>query len=123
MSNNTVELLGYPAKEPQYIEKGKKPFLAFGFATQESYRDDNNEWQQTKPIFHDIIAFKEDFIEKNKELTTKDRLKITGSLNYEFIKAQTKEGKEASFKKATVIAKKIESAPFTPKEEPRLDNN
>ncbi len=118
MSNNTVELLGFPTKTPQYIENSKTPFLAFGLATQESYKDDNDEWQQTKPIFHDIIVFKENLIEPNKELTTKDRLKITGSLNYEFIKAQTQEGKEATFKKATVIAKKIEPAPFTQKEEP-----
>lgn len=118
MSNNTIELTGYPTREAQYIDKTKTPFLAFGFATQESYKDQNEQWQQTKPAFHDIILFKEDLIERNKDLTTKDRLKITGCLNYEFIKAQTQDGKEATFKKATVIAKKIESAAFIQKDEP-----
>lgn len=118
MSNNTVELTGYPSKAPIHIQSTENPFLAIGIATQESYKDLNDEWQQHKAIFHDVLVFKEDLIEQYKELTTKDRLKITGYLNYEFIKAQTLEGKETTFKKASIIAKTIESAAFTPKDEP-----
>jgi single-stranded DNA-binding protein len=118
MSNNTVELIGYPSKTPIHIESGENPFLAIGIATQESYKDQNDEWQQRKAIFHDVLVFKEDMIEQYKELTTKDRLKITGYLNYEFIKARTLDDKETTFKKASVIAKKIEAVPIIPKNEP-----
>lgn len=118
MSNNTVELIGYPSKTPIHIENGETPFLAFGLATQESYKDQNDEWQQRKAIFHDVLVFKADLIDQYKELTTKDRLKITGYLNYEFIKAKTLDDKEYTFKKASVIAKQIETAAFKPKEEP-----
>ena len=118
MSNNTVELIGYPSKTPIHIESGENPFLAIGIATQESYKDQNDEWQQRKAIFHDVLVFKEDMNEQYKELTTKDRLKITGYLNYEFIKARTLDDKETTFKKASVIAKKIEAVPIIPKNEP-----
>lgn len=121
MSNNTVELIGYPSKTPIHINNTENPFLAFGLATQESYKDQNDQWQLRKAIFHDILVFKADLRDQYKDLTTKDRLKITGYLNYEFIKAKTLENKEYTFKKASIIAKTIEPAPFTPKESPTAE--
>lgn len=117
MSNNTVELIGYPTKQPKYIDKTDTPFLAFGFATQESYKDENDQWQQHKPVFHDVLTFKSNLIEQNKELTTKDRLKITGQLSYEFIKAKTLDGKDITLKRASIIAHSIEAAPLPQKQE------
>ena len=117
MSNNNVELTGYPTKQPKYIDKTDTPFIAFGFATQESYKDQNDQWQQQKPAFHDVLTFKSDLIEQNKELTTKDRLKIKGQLSYEFIKAKTLDGKDITLKRASIIAHSIEAAPFPQKQE------
>lgn len=117
MGNNTVELTGYPTKQPKYIDKTDTPFLVFGFATQESYKDKDEQWQQHKPEFHDVLTFKSDLIEQNKELTTKDRLKITGQLSYEFIKAKTLDGKDITLKKASIIAYGIEPATFSQKQE------
>ncbi len=56
MRNNTVELIGYPTREPIHIDSTENPFLAFGFATQESYKDQNDQWKQRKPIFHDYFT-------------------------------------------------------------------
>ena len=113
--NNTAILIGYPSKAPVTHQKDDKLFVAFGLATQESYLDGQGAWQKRKPVFHEILVSSSDLIEKAQALTTKDRVKITGQLFYQFVEAKNTKGKDIKIKKATVAAGKIDPAPLPSK--------
>ena len=114
--NNTAILIGYPSKAPVTHQKDDKLFVAFGLATQESYLDGQGAWQKRKPVFHDILVSGADLIETAQALSTKDRIKVTGQLFYQYVEAKNAKGGDIKIKKATKAAGKIEPAPLPSKE-------
>lgn len=114
--NNTAIVTGYPTREAKIINKAGKLYAAFGLATQDSYLDKDQTWRKYKPEFHEVLISNQKLIETSKSLTTKDRIRITGSINYKTVKTSSDTGKERSFKQATIFARKLEPAPLPDKQ-------
>jgi single-strand DNA-binding protein len=113
--NNTITLIGNTGSEVRIIEsEGKKPFAAVSIATTDSYKDQDDKWQDKETLWHNIIAFSPSVIEQLKAFKKGTRLQITGSLSYRDFKVLD-EGKEITKKEAQIIAYKVEQAPLVKK--------
>ncbi len=110
--HNHVILTGHLGAKPKNITKGEDLFTTFSMATQESYKDDQGEWQNTKTIWHQVLIFNEDTIKSTENLDKGSLVKVFGALHYKPFEVTSDDGK--SYKKwaASVIAHKIEVAPF-----------
>ncbi|MEM8527989.1 MAG: single-stranded DNA-binding protein [Bacteroidota bacterium] len=115
--NNTVELIGnMNTKGVRIIEsEDKKTFAAFSLATNDSYKDKDGNWQDKKEIWHDIVAFSPALIQILKGFNEKARIKVTASLSYRTFEVQDADGQIIKKKEASIIARKIEQAPITKK--------
>ena len=72
---NNVTLIGRVGKEPEQKQFGEKTLTKFSFATSESSKDKNGEWQE-KTQWHQISYWNNSKIEKG------DMLYITGKIEY-----------------------------------------
>ncbi len=104
--NNKVELTGNIGKQGvRIIDSTSKSFASFSMATTESYKDSNTgKWMAKNTIWHKLVVFNPNIIEAIKGLTSKDRIKVTSSLDYLPIEG-SKYKKEAS-----LVVTKIEDA-------------
>lgn len=110
--HNQVILTGHLGAKPKNITKGEDLFTSFSMATQESYKDAQGEWQNTKTIWHQVLVFNEDTIKSADALDKGSLVKVFGALHYKSFDVVSDDGK--TFKKwaASVIAHKIELGPF-----------
>ncbi|MFY0654969.1 MAG: single-stranded DNA-binding protein [Cyclobacteriaceae bacterium] len=111
--NNEVTLIGNIGAEPKVIDKNDKLFVVFSLATQDSYKDDNDEWQKKDPIWHNnLLAFNTSAINKAKELSKGERIRITGSLSYRPFETTIDGDKTVNKNEASIIVASIEKAPL-----------
>jgi len=119
--NNTVTLTGNMGSEAKIIETEDKTFFAaFSLATQDSYKDQNDQWQDKELLWHNILVFNPRVVEMVKNLKTGTRLTLTGSLSYRPFKTQvidskTGEAKEVTKLEASIVAGKLELSPLVKK--------
>ena len=117
--NNTAILTGNLGAEAQVIETGSTTFAAIRLATTDSYKDEEKgEWVELETIWHNVIAFNPKVIQVLKSLKKGSRVEVTGSLSYRPYKVRVDE-KEITKQEASIIARKVELAPLTKKQEPR----
>src|SRR5258708_6884901 len=81
--NNLVKLTGNLGADPQFIETEQHKFAVISVATTESYKTkDSDEWKDMEPVWHNVITFKPDLIEKMKSLKKGVRILVEGSISY-----------------------------------------
>ena len=113
--NNTVQLIGNTGAEVRIVETENSIFAAFSIATTDSYKDQDDNWQDKETVWHDIIAFNPKLIEMLKSLKKGTRLEIIGTLSYRPFEVQNGEGNTITKKEASIVAGKIEMAPLAKK--------
>ena len=113
--NNTVELIGNIGSKVKIVETEASTFAAFSIATTDSYQDkETEEWKEKETIWHDIVCFSPNVIERLKAFDTGARLKVTGSLSYRPYPVRL-DGKEFNKREASIIARSVEQAPLVKK--------
>lgn len=118
MSNNKVILTGNLGAAPKLIEKGDKLFVAFSMATQDGYRNKDNEWTSQPSVWHQVLAFNNTLVEMAQSLTKGQRVEITGTLSYRNFKALLDNDETVTKQEAAIIARKIELKPLTTDAQP-----
>jgi len=114
--NNTVTIIGNMCSEARIIEaEDKTTFAAFSLATTDSYKDQNDEWQNKETQWHNILVFNLRMIELVKSLKKGTRLEITGSLSYRPFEVVSGDGEVFTKKEVSIIASKVEMAPLAKK--------
>lgn len=117
--NNSVTLIGNMGEEAQIIETENTTFASLSLATADSYKDENEEWQQAATIWHNVLTFNPKLIQSLKSLKKGTRIEIEGALSYRPYEAQivTKDGEVKTITKqeASIIVRKIELAPLAKK--------
>lgn len=114
--NNTTIITGNTGAEAKEIltDKGKI-FAALTLYTADSYKDEQEKWQQLGSVRHNIIAFAPHIIANLKSYKKGARLKITGAISYRPFDVVAENGEVITKYEATIIAKKVESAALTKK--------
>lgn len=112
--NNTVTLIGNMGSDADIIETENTTFAAVSIATTDSYKGENEEWQELATIWHNVLTFNPKLIEVLKSLKKGSRLEITGSLSYRPYKVMM-DNKEITKYEASIIARKVELAPLSKK--------
>jgi single-stranded DNA-binding protein len=116
--NSTVELIGNMSKSGvRLIKTEESKFAAFSLATTDSYKDrESGEWINKETVWHDLIVFNPKVIESLKELDSKSRIKVTGTLNYRplTVEIDFEENGKASTKvitkkEASIVVRKVET--------------
>lgn len=114
--NNHVQLTGNTGSEARIIELAEKSTMAaFSLATQDSYKDKEDKWVNKESVWHNVLCFKREEIEKLKNLKTGTRIKVIGSLSYKEMDAIVRDGQKVTIKEAAIVASTIELAPLAPK--------
>jgi hypothetical protein len=116
--NNKVILTGNLGQAARIIDKEEQVFAAFSIATQERYRErKSGEWKNKAPVWHDVLVFKKSLVEQVRAYPKGARIKVTGSLSYQFQAASGNGDSEQGYqvKAARVVADKIEAAPLEKK--------
>jgi len=109
--NNIVKLTGNLGADPQFFEKEEKKFAVLSIATTERYRNkDSDEWKDREPVWHNVITFKPDVIEKMKSLKKGVRVLVEGSISYRPFETTDENGKTITKRDASIIANNIELA-------------
>lgn len=111
--NNQVILTGRLGKDPSTHE-GKKDnhlFMAFSMATQDSYKDKDEEWHQKEAIWHNVLIFNPKLFEVVKSLKKGHRVEVTGSISYQQFSARIK-GKTVKKKDASIVGHAVEHKPL-----------
>lgn len=112
--NNTVTLTGNMGSEARIMDTSEKDFAAFSLATTDSYKDEQENWQEKDTIWHNVLVFSPRVIEEVKALKKGTRIKITGSISYRTFEVFI-DGKPVEKKEASIIAHKVELAPLAKK--------
>ena len=114
--NNKVTLIGNMGSEARIIEtEDNNTFAAFSLATTDSYKDQNEEWQDKETQWHNILVFSSRMIELVKRLKKGTRLEITGSLSYRPFEVVSGDGEVFTKKEVSIIANSVEMAPLAKK--------
>ncbi len=113
--NNTVTLIGNLGSEVKIIEGENKTFASVSIATTDSYQDDNENWVQKEPVWHNLISFSPRVIANLKTFKKGARIKVTGSLSYRSFQTKLEDGKLVNKQEASIIVYKIELATLVKK--------
>lgn len=108
---NKVILRGRLGTKPKTYEgkKDKKLFATFSLATQQSYKDKNDQWQQKATIWHNnMLVFNPKLVDLVKTFNKGALLKVTGSLNYKKFSSRIK-GKTVKKDEVSIIVHSIEA--------------
>lgn len=116
--NNVVILTGNTGGEARQLEHKGKAFAAFSLATQDSYKDKDEEYQKKATIWHSVLVFSPKLVELTKAFKKGTRLEVTGSLSYREFPYKPKRGKTIMKREASIIASKIEAKPLVKASEP-----
>lgn len=113
--NNTVELIGNIGDKAKIVETESSNFAALSIATTDSYQDkETQQWKDKETIWHDIVCFSPNVIERLKAFDKGARLKITGTLSYRLFTVEL-DGKTFNKREASIIARSVEQAPLVKK--------
>ena len=113
--NNTVELIGNIGSKAKIIETESSTFAVFSIATTDSYQNkESEEWKNKDSIWHEVICFSPNLIERIRAFDTGARLKIIGTLSYRPYPVQL-DGKTFNKREANDIARSVEQAPLVKK--------
>lgn len=113
--NNSITLIGNMGNEARIIETEERRFATFSIATTDSYKDENEQWQDKETIWHNILIFNPKVIEVAKNLKKGTRINITGALSYRPFEVVNGDGEIITKKEASIIAYQIEQAPLVKK--------
>lgn len=113
--NNTTILTGNMGAEAKVIENDGKSFASLSLATTDSYKNDQDEWVQKDPIWHDVLVFNPKLIQQVKSFKKGTRIKVTGSISYRPFEVTLEDGKAVKKSEASIIARDIEMAPLAKK--------
>ncbi len=78
--NNSVTLIGNLGSEADIIETENTTFAAVRIATTDSYKDEQGNWQDLQTVWHNVIAFGPNVIERLKGLKKGTRRSPAASL-------------------------------------------
>lgn len=115
--NNKVELHGFLGQDAKIIETDGKSFVSLRIATTDSYKDENDQWQDKEAIWHEVLVFRTLSIQFAKELKKGNLVDISGSISYRPFKDE----KGYTRYQATIIAGSVEKVSLDKKEEPSSD--
>lgn len=113
--NNTVTLIGNMGSEARIIATEESRFVAFSLATTDSYKDENDEWQEKDTVWHSILAFNPKVAEQLKALKKGTRIKVTGSLYYRPFEVVNGQGEVITKKEASIVVSSMELSPLVKK--------
>ncbi len=115
--NNKIELHGFLGHDAKVIESDGKTFVSLRVATTDSYKDENDKWQDKESIWHEVLVFRPIAVQFAKELKKGDLVDITGSISYRPFKDE----QGYTRNQATIVAGYIEKANLDKKDEPSLE--
>lgn len=115
--NNKIELHGFLGQDAKVIESDGKTFVSLRVATTDSYKDENDKWQDKESIWHEILVFRPLTVQFAKELKKGNLVDITGSISYRPFKDE----QGYTRNQATIVAGYIEKANFDKKDEPNSE--
>ena len=115
--NNKIELHGFLGQDAKVIESDGKTFVSLRVATTDSYKDENDKWQDKESIWHEVLVFRPLAVQFAKELKKGNLVDITGSISYRPFKD------EQGFTRhqATIVAGYVEKASLDKKDEPNTE--
>lgn len=102
--------------EARILTTESNSFAAFSLATTDSYKDEQEQWQDKETIWHNILLFSPQLIEMVKQLKTGTRLTATGGLSYRPFEVVNGDGEIITKKEASIVARQIELAPLVKKQ-------
>lgn len=115
--NNKVELHGFLGQDAKIMETDGKTFVSLRIATTDSYKDENDQWQDKESIWHEVLVFRPLAVQFAKELIKGDLVDVTGSISYRPFKDE----KGYTRYQATIIAGYVEKVSLDKKEEINSD--
>ena len=108
---NTVILTGNTGAEAEtYTSENNREFVALSIYTQNSYKDENDQWVNGESTIHKVLAFKPWVIAALLSYKGGARLKITGKLSYRPFKVMLDDGRIVQKQEAVIIADQVETA-------------
>ena len=114
--NNRVTLTGNLGGEARIHDKEGKLFAAFSLATRDSYKNGDEEWQEKKVVWHNVLTFNPNLVQLLKTFKKGARIEVTGALSYKQFPHKLKGGKTVNKREASVIAHKIDPKPIAKKQ-------
>ena len=102
--------------EARIIVNESTSFAAFSLATTDSYKDEQDQWQDKETVWHNILLFSPRLIEMVKNLKKGTRITLTGSLSYRPFEVVNGDGEIIIKKEASIIGRQIELAPLVKKQ-------
>ena len=115
-TNNHITLTGNMGSEARIIVNESTSFAAFSLATTDSYKDEQDQWQDKETVWHNILLFSPRLIEMVKNLKKGTRITLTGSLSYRPFEVVNGDGEIIIKKEASIIGRQIELAPLVKKQ-------
>jgi single-stranded DNA-binding protein len=112
---NSVVLIGNLGDKAKTIQTEKSEFTTLSLATHERYQDTDGNWHSTPAIWHNnILVFDDELRQIANSLKKGERIKILGTLSYQFTKVTFENGKTGKVDIARITARGLEKAPLTP---------
>lgn len=111
--NNKIELHGFLGQDAKVIESDGKIFVSLRVATTDSYKDENDKWQDKESIWHEVLVFRPLAVQFAKELKKGELVDVTGSLSYRIFKDE----KGYTHSVSTIVAGYVEKVERGIKEE------
>lgn len=111
---NTVILIGNLGDKAKNIKTEKTEFSTLSLATHERYQDDDGNWHSTQAIWHNNILIFDDVLRDiANSLEKGERIKILGTLSYQFTKVNFDNGKKGKVDIARITARSLEKMPLS----------
>jgi len=112
--NNNVTLIGNLGTDPTFVENDDKLFAAFSLATADSFLDEgSNTWQTRSPVWHNVLVFKPDLVERLHEFNKGARVEVRGSLSYRPFEVARENKPPVKKMEASIIAHVIQPRPLS----------
>ena len=109
--NNQVKLIGNLGSDVRITVKEAFIMASFSLATTDSYKDENDKWQQKKPVWHNVLVFHEKVIEVAKTLKKGTRITVEGTISYKPFEVNLPSG-NGTKREASIIAGSIIETPL-----------
>lgn len=110
--NNTATLTGNMGSEAEIIETDGKLMAAFSMATTDSFKDENDQWQQNETVWHKVLSFNPTVIELVRSLKKGTRLEVVGPISYRPFSTVLDDGRMVTKKEACIIGRKVTQKPL-----------
>lgn len=108
----SVSLIGNMGDEAVITEKEGKTYASFSLATTDSYQDDNLEWQNKEPVWHQVFSSNPKVVSLMKAFKKGTRIQVKGDLFYKPFTAVLEDGRQVQKNTASIAAYFIEPKPL-----------